>query len=211
MATRLKGAVKTFYTPFLSLCFVYNIPLKSLEMADSSQWHLGAYTVQTVCLQWWCAHAWLLPACGLVCVAAVHQQQGCLAEHSSQSRDGGSTSSVGFVDPRGRQQWDFNVISWLVVCSIGVQVLECPHVAQTQEVLKSAAAHCSSPQQSYAQREMLALDALSEASQPSAPVGKTTWWHPLSAGWQHCCCLSFHTPWLQLGRSHGVSAKQLGV
>lgn len=47
MATRLKGTVKTFYTPFLSLHFVYNISLKSLEMADSSQWHLGPYAVQT--------------------------------------------------------------------------------------------------------------------------------------------------------------------
>lgn len=104
MATCLKGTVKTFYTPFPSPCFVYNIPLKSLEMADSSQWHLGPYTVQTVCLQWWCAHAWLLPACGLACAAAAHQQQGCLAEHSSQPQDRGSTSSVGFVGPIGRQQ-----------------------------------------------------------------------------------------------------------
>ena len=46
MATHLKGTVKTFYTPFLLLCFVYDIPLRSLKILDSSHWHLAPYTVQ---------------------------------------------------------------------------------------------------------------------------------------------------------------------
>ena len=46
MATHLKGTVKTFYTLFLLLCFVYNIPLRSLKIFDSSHWHLVPYIVQ---------------------------------------------------------------------------------------------------------------------------------------------------------------------
>lgn len=46
MATHLKGSVKTFYTPFLLFCFVYNIPLRSLKMVDSSHWHLVPQTAQ---------------------------------------------------------------------------------------------------------------------------------------------------------------------
>lgn len=46
MVTHLKGTVKTFYTPFLLLCFVYNIPLRSMKTLDSSHWHLVPDTVQ---------------------------------------------------------------------------------------------------------------------------------------------------------------------
>lgn len=46
MVTHLKGSVKTFYTPFLLPCFIYNIPLRSLKRLDSSLWHLVPYAVQ---------------------------------------------------------------------------------------------------------------------------------------------------------------------
>lgn len=46
MATLLKGAVKAFYTPLLLLCFVYNIPLRSLKVLGSSHQHLIPYTVK---------------------------------------------------------------------------------------------------------------------------------------------------------------------
>lgn len=46
MATLLKGTVKAFYTPLLLLCFVYNIPLRSLKILGSSPWHLIPFTVK---------------------------------------------------------------------------------------------------------------------------------------------------------------------
>lgn len=46
MATFLKGTVKAFYTPLLLLCFVYNIPLRSLKILGSSHWHLMHYIVK---------------------------------------------------------------------------------------------------------------------------------------------------------------------
>lgn len=46
MATLLKGTVKTFYTPFLLLCFVYNIHLRSLKILGFSHQHLIPYTVK---------------------------------------------------------------------------------------------------------------------------------------------------------------------
>lgn len=44
MASFLKGTVKVFFAPLLLLCFVYNIPLRSLKILGSS--HLMHYTVK---------------------------------------------------------------------------------------------------------------------------------------------------------------------